>query len=82
MPNNNFDLVSFVNNQVTEVNQSQVAEFMEDNKVNYVVFSALLEKVIMDSLLKYQGTAQSQDMLNDIAVGVSPLMKKIIGDRE
>ncbi len=78
----NFDLVQFVNNQVAEVNDTQVAQFMEDNKVNYVVFSALLEKVIMDSLLKYQGTAQSQDMLNDIAVGVAPLMEKIVGTRE
>lgn len=78
----NFDLVQFVNNQVAETDDTQVAQFMEDNKVNYVVFSALLEKVIMDSLLKYQGTAQSQDMLNDVAVGVAPLMKKIVGDRE
>ena len=77
----NFDLVQFVNNQVAEVDDTQVAQFMEDNKVNYVVFSALLEKVIMDSLLKYQGTAQSQDMLNDIAVGVAPLMEKIVGTR-
>lgn len=78
----NFDLVQFVNNQVAEVNDTQVAQFMEDNKVNYVVFSALLEKVIMDSLLKYQGTAQSQDMLQDIAIGVAPLMEKIVGTRE
>jgi len=78
----NFDLVQFVNNQVAEVDDTQVAQFMEDNKVNYVVFSALLEKVIMDSLLKYQGTAQSQDMLQDIAVGVAPLMEKIVGTRE
>jgi len=78
----NFDLVQFVNNQVAEVDDTQVAQFMEDNKVNYVVFSALLEKVIMDSLLKYQGTAQSQDMLNDIAIGVAPLMEKIVGTRE
>ena len=77
-----FDLVQFVNNQVAEVNNTQVAQFMEDNKVNYVVFSALLEKVIMDSLLKYQGTAQSQDMLQDIAIGVAPLMEKIVGTRE
>tara|TARA_R110000787_G_C13146798_1_gene417981 strand:+ start:73 stop:315 length:243 start_codon:yes stop_codon:yes gene_type:complete len=78
----NFDLVQFVNNQVAEVDDTQVAQFMEDNKVNYVVFSALLEKVIMDSLLKYQGTAQSQDMLQDIAIGVAPLMEKIVGTRE
>jgi|TARA_R100001460_G_scaffold4204_1_gene12104 hypothetical protein len=82
MPNNNFDLVSFVNNQVTEVNREEVAQFMEDNKVNYVVFSALLEKAIMNSILKYQGTAQSKDLMKEIAIGVAPLMQKLNGDME
>lgn len=83
MPNNNsFDLVAFVNNQVEEVSREEVAQFMEDKKINYVVFSALLEQAILNSILKYQNTAQSQDLMKEIAVGVAPLMQKIMGDRE
>lgn len=83
MPNNNsFDLVAFVNNQVEEVSREEVAQFMEDKKINYVVFSALLEQAILNSILKYQGTAQSQDLMKEIAVGVAPIMQNIMGDRE
>ena len=83
MPNNNsFDLVAFVNNQVEEVSREEVAQFMEDKKINYVVFSALLEQAILNSILKYQVTAQSQDLMKEIAVGVAPIMQNIMGDRE
>ena len=81
MPNNNdnFDLTTFVESQLRE-NNTSVEGVIQDDQLNYVAVTSLLEKVIMESLLKYPNSAQSRDLMMKVDSIVTPIKEKLLSE--
>jgi|TARA_E500000318_G_C3561664_1_gene213727 hypothetical protein len=81
MPNNNdnFDLTTFVESQLRE-NNTSVEGVIQDDQLNYVAITSLLEKVIMESLLKYPNSAQSRDLMMKVDSIVTPIKEKLLSE--
>lgn len=81
MPNNNdnFDLTTFVESQLRQ-NNTSVEGVIQDDQLNYVAITSLLEKVIMESLLKYPNSAQSRDLMMKVDSIVTPIKEKLLSE--
>ena len=81
MPNNNdnFDLTTFVESQLRE-NNTPIEGVIQDDQLNYVAVTSLLEKVIMESLLKYPNSAQSRDLMTKVDSIVTPIKEKLLSE--
>lgn len=81
MPNNNdnFDLTTFVESQLRQ-NNTSVEGVIQDDQLNYVAITSLLEKAIMESLLKYPNSAQSRDLMMKVDSIVTPIKEKLLSE--
>ena len=81
MPNNNdsFDLTTFVESQLRE-NNTPIEGVIQDDQLNYVAICSLLEKAIMESLLKYPNSAQSRDLMMKVDSIVTPIKEKLLSE--
>ena len=81
MPNNNdnFDLTAFIESQLRE-NNAPIEGVIQDDQLNYVAITSLLEKVIMESLLKYPNSAQSRDLMMKVDSIVTPIKEKLLAE--
>tara|TARA_R100001369_G_scaffold87432_1_gene122951 strand:+ start:569 stop:820 length:252 start_codon:yes stop_codon:yes gene_type:complete len=76
MPNE-FNLVEFVNTQLTQNERQEIQGVVDDNSIDYAVYATALEKIVLDSLLKYPTTVQSSELKKSIAVLLQPLAEKL-----
>ena len=88
MPNNNdsFDLITFCESQLNNSNNPQTREviqgILENDQLDYITLFGLLEKIVTENCIKYQGTNQSQDLMLHIMMILKPIKDKLLITQE
>ena len=88
MPNNNdsFDLITFCESQLNNSNNPQTREviqgLLENDQLDYITLFGLLEKIVTENCIKYQGTNQSQDLMLHIMMILKPIKDKLLITQE
>jgi hypothetical protein len=82
MPNDNFNLMEFVDSQLTPQERERVEGVLVNEQIDYQLYASQLEKILLENLIKYQGTAQSSDLKTHIAILLQPLADKLQGNLE
>ena len=91
MPNNNdrnrnngFDLVEFCESQLrnTQDIETAIQGVIENDQLDYITLFGLLEKIVTENCIKYQGTNQSQDLMLHIMMILKPIKDKLLITQE
>ena len=91
MPNNNdrnrnngFDLVEFCESQLrnTQDIETTIQGVIENDQLDYITLFGLLEKIVTENCIKYQGTNQSQDLMLHIMMILKPIKDKLLITQE
>jgi hypothetical protein len=87
MPNDNGNdnvtsLVAYLNKNISPQQRQELhekgIEIFKDKQIDYKILCALYEDIILQSLIKYDNSTQSKEILNELAISIAPLREKLL----